>query len=305
MSIDGILNVNKPRGITSFGIVAWLKRLSGEKRVGHAGTLDPIATGVLPVCFGQSTKVVRFLMDFTKTYRTEIELGITTDTYDKEGKILRRSNITDITREKVAETLASFRGVITQAAPAYSALKNQGKPCYQLARAGIPVPIKRRQVEIFSLQLIEWAPPFLIIEVECSKGTYIRSLAHELGERLGCGACVSSLIRLSYGPFKISEALSMAEIEAAFEGGSWRELLYPTDIVFLSYPMIIINEAQELAIRNGCPLSLPQGLDSSSGYCRAYNNNKDFVAILQFISDLNLWRPIKVFKPGSISCQRS
>lgn len=295
MSIDGILNVNKPKGNTSYDIVAWLKRRSGEKHIGHAGTLDPGATGVLPVCFGRATKVVQFLMNFTKTYRTEIRLGVTTDTHDSEGKVLKQDTIDSITRGKVEEVLASFRGIIKQTPPAYSALKDRGRRCYQLARAGIPVRVKVRQVEIFSIALVEWSPPLLTIVVECGKGTYIRSLAHELGQLLGCGACVTSLSRLNYGPFGIDEALSMAEIENAFENGSWTELLYPVDTVFLTWPVIIVDEKQELIVRNGCPLTLSGELAPSSEYCRVYSSNGDFIAILRFASDSHVWCPVKVF----------
>ncbi len=295
MSIDGILIVNKPKSKTSYDIVAWLKRLSGERRVGHAGTLDPIATGVLPVCFGQSTKIVQFLIDFTKTYFTEIQLGVTTDTYDSEGKVLKQGSITGITREKVEEVLASFRGVIEQTPPVYSALKDRGKRYYQLARAGIPVSVKVRRVEIISVELLEWSPPFLVIVVECGKGTYIRSLAHKLGQLLSCGACVTNLTRLSYGPFSIDEALSMSEIESAFETNSWAELLFPMDSVFLTWPAITVDEKQELAVRNGSPLSPGDKLAPSSEYCRVYSRDGDFIAILRFASDSGLWCPVKVF----------
>lgn len=295
MSIDGILNVNKPKGKTSYQVVAWLKRLSGEKRVGHAGTLDPAATGVLPVCFGQSTKVVSFLMDFTKTYHTKVQLGVTTDTYDSEGTILRHGDPTGITKEQVKEVLASFRGLITQTPPAYSALRDHGKRYYELARAGVPVKTKVRQVEIISAELVEWSPPLLTIEIKCGKGTYIRSLVHDLGQLLGCGACVVNLTRLSYGPFQISQALSVAEIETAFEKNFWTELLYPIDTVFSTWQTITVNEKEESTIKNGCPLPPSGELTPLSRYCRVYSNDGHFIAILGFIPDTGLWHPVRVF----------
>ena len=151
--MDGILNINKPAGKTSFNIVAMVKRLTGEKRVGHAGTLDPMATGVLPICLGQATRLVEYLMDTTKTYRAEIELGVSTDSYDREGIITQRGDASGITLEQLETALNSFRGVITQIPPMYSAVKHQGKPLYQLARAGINVERKSRTAKIYSLEI--------------------------------------------------------------------------------------------------------------------------------------------------------
>lgn len=301
MSTDGILNVNKPKGKTSYEVVAWLKRLSGEKRVGHAGTLDPLATGVLPVCFGQSTKVVQFLMDSVKTYSAEVKLGVTTDTYDEDGKVVSYGDIACVTREQVEEVLASFRGFIKQTPPAYSALRYYGRRCYELARAGISVEPKVRQVQIFSAKLVKWSPPLLEIEVKCGKGTYIRSLIHDLGQILGCGACVTNLIRLSYGPFHISQAVSVSEIETAFDTNSLTRLLFSPDIVLLNWQALVVSEDQEFLIKNGRPLSLFEELATSSEYCRAYTSDGRFIAILSFNAHTGLWYPVKVFSQRGLS----
>ncbi len=221
MSINGILNVNKPEGGTSFSVVAWLRHLSGEKHIGHAGTLDPMATGVLPICFGQATRVVEFLANAHKVYRAQIELGATSDTFDREGQITRSSDPSAITAIQIEEALSKFRGCIEQSPPIYSALKYQGKRGYELARAGIPVEIKPRQITIFKLELIEFKLPTLTIEVECSKGTYVRSLAHDLGQYLGCGGYLVNLIRTQYGPFRIENALPVSEIKCIFHKGEW------------------------------------------------------------------------------------
>ena len=186
--MDGILNINKPLGKTSFSIVSMVKRLSGESRVGHAGTLDPAASGVLPVCLGQGTRVIEFLLDAPKAYRAEIEFGVVTDTDDATGKIISRGDPSGINRRKLLSALDSFRGLISQTPPMYSAVKHHGKPLYKLARQGIEVERKSRLRWIYRLELTSWQPPLATIEVECSKGTYIRSLAHDLGQLLGCGA---------------------------------------------------------------------------------------------------------------------
>jgi len=295
VSVDGILNVNKPKNKTSYGVVAWLKRISGEKHVGHAGTLDPLATGVLPVCFGQSTKVIQFLMNSTKTYSATVRLGITTDTYDSDGEIISCSDITNISREQVEEALASFQGFIKQTPPPYSALKHHGQRYYELARAGISAKPKVRQVQILSIKIVEWSPPFVVIEVECGKGTYIRSLVHELGQALGCGACVVDLVRLSYGPFHIDEAVSLSEIKTASDMNSLTEFLFPPDAVLPNWPALVVTEGREFLIKNGCPLPLFEELPFSSEYCRVYTADGCFFAILYFNARTGLWHPFKVF----------
>jgi len=217
--MDGILNINKPWGKTSFSIVAMVKRLSGERRVGHAGTLDPAATGVLPVCLGQGTRIIEFLVDATKAYRAEIELGMVTDTYDASGRIIQRGDPSGISQNQLESVLTSFCGLIWQTPPMYSAVKYQGKPLYELARTGITVERGSRLTEIHRLELVDWQPPVATIEVVCGKGTYIRSLAYDLGQALGCGAYLKSLIRLRCGLFDIREAVSVPQLEDAFRYG--------------------------------------------------------------------------------------
>jgi len=214
--VNGILNVNKPKQKTSFDIVSMVRRLTGERRVGHAGTLDPEATGVLPVCLGQGTRIVQYLMDTEKGYRAVIELGVATDTYDASGEVVQRGEYSGISREQVEQALNSFVGTIQQIPPMYSALKHQGQPLYKLARSGITVERKSRTVIIHKLRIVDWQPPIVTIEVVCSKGTYIRSLAHDLGQILGCGANMKDLIRFQCGPFNIGNAVSIPQLEAAF-----------------------------------------------------------------------------------------
>ena len=298
MSIDGILNVNKPEYKTSFNAVAWLKRLTGEKHVGHAGTLDPIATGVLPICFGQATRVAQFLTESNKTYLAQIELGVTTDTFDRQGKIIERGDTSGITVPQIEEALTAFQGVIQQVPPIYSALKHQGRRYYELARAGIPIKPKPRQVEIVNLELISCQLPLIMINVECSKGTYIRSIAHDLGQCLRCGAHLKNLVRLRFGPFHIEDALYLPQIEDAFQKGTLEEFLHPLDSPLSNWETIIVDKRNELAIKNGCSLSLDETFLPPEKNCRAYNLDGYFIAVLHFIPEKKLWHPERVFHPS-------
>jgi len=303
--MDGILNVNKPAGKTSFGIVAIIKRLSGERRVGHAGTLDPAATGVLPVCLGQATRVVEYLMDSAKKYRAGIELGITTDTYDAAGTVEKRSDISGITRAQLEEVLNSFRGKILQTPPMYSALKHRGKPLYELARNGITIERPQRRVEIHCIEVMEWQPPVVTVDVVCSRGTYIRSLAHDIGQALGCGAIVRDLIRLKYGTFEIEDAVSMTELETAFSEGYWQRFVYPMDHVLADWKAETVSDETAQAIRNGQPVDLKQvpGRDveqtlepAERDLCRVYTPNGRLLSLVRFEPATRQWRPVKVFQ---------
>jgi len=292
--VDGILNINKPLGKTSFSIVSVVKRLSGESRVGHGGTLDPAASGVLPVCLGQGTRVIEFLLNAPKAYRAEIEFGVVTDTDDATGKIVSRGNPSGVSRRKLLSALKSFRGLISQTPPMYSAVKHGGKPLYKLARQGIEVERKSRLRRIYSLELTSWQPPLATIEVECERGTYIRSLAHDLGQLLGCGAHLKNLLRLRCGSFSLEDAVSLSQLEDGFRYGYWQELIYPIDFVLLHWAAVVVDNVAEENIRKGRPLVL-DGDDSSGDRCRAYNRDGSFLAVLKFNSETGQWQPEKVF----------
>jgi len=291
--MDGILNVNKPREKTSFSVVTLVRRLTGEKRVGHAGTLDPLASGVLPVCIGQATRLVEYMMDTAKIYRAEIELGITTDTYDAEGKVTQKTDASNINRKQVETALSMFRGEITQTPPAYSAVKYHGKPSYKLARAGIAIVPKRRLARIDRIEVIDWQPPVVTVEIDCGKGTYIRSLANDLGQMLGCGAYLKNLARLRCGVFDIADSVTIDELEEAFRVGYWEGLLYPMDSVLTSLPAVVIGEENERAVCNGKAVPL-EGC-SPADLCRAYNQCGNLLAVLRFDTERGLWQPEKVF----------
>ncbi|MDY6833707.1 MAG: tRNA pseudouridine(55) synthase TruB [Chloroflexota bacterium] len=297
MSVDGILNVSKPPGKTSFQLVSLIRRMSHQRRVGHAGTLDPDASGVLPICIGQATRVVEFMSDAPKVYRAKIELGITTDTCDASGKVISRGDPSSITQVQVDRVINTFRGVIQQVPPMYSAIKHKGKPLYELARAGIDVPRAARERRILRLEVIEWQLPLFTIEVECSAGTYIRSLAHDIGNTLGCGAHLNNLVRLRCGSFDLSNAVSLTNLEEAFNNGTWMHLLHPIDQALLAWKAVIVDKATEALIRNG--QRFPQRCDNTTsqklGHCRAYTSDGYFLAVLKWQEQEGLWHPSKVF----------
>jgi tRNA pseudouridine55 synthase len=300
--LDGILNINKPPGKTSFSMVSMVKRLSGERRVGHAGTLDPAATGVLPICLGRGTRVIEFLVDTTKTYIARIELGTATDTYDSSGQITQQGDPSGINQPQLESALDSFRGSIQQTPPMYSAVKHHGQPLYELARAGIQVERKSRPAEIHRLELISWQPPIVTVEVECGKGTYIRSLAHDLGQSLGCGAHLKSLVRTRCGLFDIKDAISITQLEEAFRYGYWQHFVYPIDIVLRNQCAVVVNDASEDIIRKGGSLVLEHSADSGENghagqnHCRVYTLDGRFLGVLYRVPEKSLWQPKKVLQ---------
>ena len=301
--MDGILNINKPWGKTSFSIVAMVKRLSGERRVGHAGTLDPAATGVLPVCLGQGTRVIEFLVDATKTYLAQIELGVATDTHDATGRVTQQGNTAGISQEQLEAALTSFRGLIQQTPPMYSAVKYHGKPLYELARAGIKVERKSRLTQIHQLKLINLNLPIVTIEIVCGKGTYIRSLAHDLGQVLGCGANLKSLTRLRCGLFDIRDAVSVSQLDYAFHHSYWQRFIYPIDTVLLHWAAMLVSDDVGRVIRNGGSLALEDDsleqetppLSLAKNRCRVYTDDGCFLGVLRFNPESRHWQPEKVF----------
>ena len=295
--MDGILNINKPGGSTSFSMVSLVRRLSGQRRVGHAGTLDPIADGVLPVCIGKGTRVVEFLLEAHKSYRAVIELGKTTDSHDAAGKITSEADCSLISRSQLEQALDSFRGEIQQTPPMFSAIRRNGQRLYQLAREGITVERESRPATIYNLELIDFQLPLVTLDVECSRGTYIRSLAHDLGELLGCGAHIKELTRTRYGAFDIKDAVSPQQLEEAFSGNGWQKLVYPVDYVINHWNSVVVGEEQEQLIRHGSGVVIE---DSAPGNnddkrCRAYNEEGCFLAVLYYNYESSCWQPQKVF----------
>jgi len=300
---SGILNVNKGPGLTSFQLVSFVRRRSGEQRVGHAGTLDPAATGVLLVCVGQAVRVSEYLMELTKTYRATVRLGVTTTTYDVEGEVTETRDPAGVTESALRAALAGFVGRISQTPPAFSAVKVRGQPAYRMARKGQAVGLKARPAVVYRIELVRFEPPEAEIEVECGKGTYIRSLAHDVGQALGCGAHLSALCRTRVGPFKVEDAVTREELERAFDDGTWRECLLPMDYGLLHLPAVTLHIEDEKDLRHGQAIRLDEerlaGVQPAPGLvCRAYAEDGSLAGLIVFDGESRMWRPRKVFQPG-------
>ena len=298
--VEGILNVNKPRGMTSFAVVSLVRRLTGIRRVGHAGTLDPVADGVLPICIGRhATRIVEYLVDARKAYRAVIRLGVATDTYDSEGEVVATGDPSGVTRAQMETALRQFVGEIQQVPPMYSALKYQGQPLYRYARAGKTVPLKARTVRIYRLELLNFESPLVEIEMECGRGTYVRSLAHDLGERLGCGGHMEGLTRLRSGPFLLEDAIGVEELEEVARHDAWQEVLSSVDRVLESWDAALLGEEHTIDLRQGRALVLTPARSEAAEVapdtlCRAYSEAGTFLGILRYRGE-GCWRPEKVF----------
>ena len=295
--MDGIFNISKPTGITSHDVVARVRRLAKQKRVGHAGTLDPAASGVLPICLGQATRVAEYLSESGKAYRATIRFGVVTDSYDAEGEVLRTAPVV-LTRKAIAKALPAFRGPQLQMPPLYSALKRDGQPLYKLARAGADITLEPRPIVIHALRIVSWRSPDLVLEVECGKGTYIRSLAFDLGERLGPGAHLAALVRTRSGPFHLASSITLGALERYLEDGTWQDHLYAPDEALLDRNAAILADASETRLRHGQSFAWPPAdaqNSESEDLIRAYSTDGRFLGILQWEPELAAWHPHKVF----------
>jgi tRNA pseudouridine55 synthase len=262
--VDGILVLDKPAGQSSNGVLQAAKRLYFAAKAGHTGSLDPLATGVLPLCFGEATKFSQFLLDSDKAYRSTFVLGVTTNSGDADGEELARRACPEITEQQVAEALEQFRGEITQVPSMFSALKHNGQPLYKLAREGKEVERKSRQVSIYDLQLESFRGgeyPEVDVYVSCSKGTYIRSIAEDLGQALGCGAHVSALRRVQAGPFDESQAVTLEQLDALRDDEAFAELdnlLQPVDTAISDLPELTLIDDVAYYLLQGQPVIVPK-----------------------------------------------
>ncbi len=275
--MDGIINVLKPPGMTSFDVVAVLRGLTGVRRVGHAGTLDPMAAGVLPVCTGRATRAIEFMMDKDKLYRAELTLGITTDTQDTTGTMITRNEVRASDSE-IAAAVSSFEGKYLQVPPMHSAIRIDGKRLYELAREGIEIERQQREVEIFSAKLLSIDRSEgvrALIDVHCSKGTYIRTLCADIGDRLGCGGCMSFLLRMRAGPFDISEAYTLEELSELKEKGMLKRALTGVDRIFSSLPACRLDEDSEKKFGNGMQIPLDEAFFIESSDLQRSRREKD------------------------------
>ncbi|MBO5247329.1 MAG: tRNA pseudouridine(55) synthase TruB [Eubacterium sp.] len=258
--MDGIINIYKEAGFTSFDVVAKLRGILREKKIGHTGTLDPQATGVLPVCIGHATKVCELLTDKDKEYEAVLCLGIKTDTQDATGQILsdRSEKVASLSEEQVRDAILSFIGEYDQIPPMYSALKVGGKKLCDLAREGIEVERKARRVKIFDIEILQMSLPEIKIRVHCSKGTYIRTLCEDIGELLGVGGMMKKLVRTRVSHFTLDNAFTLEQVEMYRDKGELMEILQPIDTVFLQYPSMHVREIEyaQKKLKNGNRLEM-------------------------------------------------
>lgn len=299
--IHGVMNVCKEKGYTSHDVVAVLRRITGQKKIGHTGTLDPDARGVLPVCLGKGTKLCELLTGEDKTYETVLLLGKVTDTQDISGKVLAEQCVDSLKVEEVEAAVFSFLGEYEQIPPMYSALKVNGKKLYELARSGQVVERKARRVYITDIKLLEINLPRVRMKVTCSKGTYIRTLCHDIGEKLGLGGCMEELIRTRVGRFTMENSRTLEEIAHIFSDGEVSELLVPVDEMFDSAPRARVTDAWETAARNGS--SLPEDaavcektlIDNER--VRLYDREERFIALYRWREKTGEYRLEKMFFP--------
>lgn len=303
--MDGIFVIDKPQGMTSHDVVACARRIirnpqsATRDRVGHAGTLDPMATGVLPVVVGAATRLVEYLSGADKEYRAVVMLGATSDTYDREGTITPTPDFVMPDLPAIESAISAFRGTIEQIPPMYSALKVGGKKLYELARQGVEIERKARQVTISKLEIEAYTPPVLQIFVECSKGTYIRSLAYDLGAALGTGAYLGGLVRTRVGSFTLDGAITLEGLEEAFGAGTWQESLRPPESILSGWPVYNVDEAQEQAVLHGKALPLPTHKSDNNGLIALRGTNGGLLAIAEWDEASGLWHPKKVLSTGS------
>lgn len=297
--IHGILNIYKEKGFTSHDVVAKLRGIVGQKKIGHTGTLDPDATGVLPVCLGKATKLCDMLTDKNKTYETVLILGKTTDTQDISGSVLAEKTLDHIDDEMVESCIKEFIGQYLQIPPMYSALKVNGKKLYELAREGIEIERKARQVTIFNIDIKEIVLPRVRMEVFCSKGTYIRTLCHDIGEKLGCGGCMEELVRTKVGGFELKDSLTLSEVQEKMAKNTLLDAFVAIDEMFDMYDAVTMKEEFVSLVYNGNffqPKHMKEQVELQDGKCvRVYDTQGRFLAIYEYKTDIRQFKIVKMF----------
>ncbi len=308
----GIMNVYKEASFTSHDVVAKLRGICKQKKIGHTGTLDPDAVGVLPVCLGSGTKLCDMLTGETKEYIARFRLGVTTDTQDISGKVLEEKEV-DVCEEQVKEMLSHFVGELQQVPPMYSALKVGGKKLYELAREGKEVERKARLITIYELELLKAEHPEYEIRVTCSKGTYIRTLCHDVGQALSCGAVMTSLVRARVGEFRLKDAKTLAELQMLADQGRLQEAVIPVEEMFRALPAIQVSDDAQKALLNGNQLKrsevlvkeeagnieeVPKNLPVDQEEYRVYSSGGRFCAIYRYEGGRKLYIPVKMFLEG-------
>jgi len=297
--LNGILNVYKEKGFTSFDVIAKLRIMTKQKKIGHTGTLDPDAQGVLPVCFGKATKVCDMLTEKNKVYEAVLRLGIETDTQDMTGKIISEKNV-NCNEKEVYKTILDYVGDYEQIPPMYSALKVNGQKLCDLAREGIEVERKARKVHLYSIEILSMDLPTVKMRVHCSKGTYIRTLCHDIGQKLGCGGVMESLIRTKVSVFCIENAYRLDEIEKMIQEEKLNEKVMQIDQLFLDYPSLTAKEEYDIYIQNGNRMKQEYFLEVfhelQAGKFRVYDTKDNFIGIYGYDEDRMDFKPLKIFK---------
>lgn len=290
-AISGVLVVDKPTGLTSHDVVQIIRRGTNIRRAGHTGTLDPRASGVLVILLGPAVRLSEYVSASDKRYQAVVRLGASTDTYDADGKILSTSPV-NIEEAQFEEVLKQFVGTIEQVPPPYSAVKVKGRKAYEMARQGEEVSLEPRMINVYNLELLEWAPPEAVIDVYCSSGTYVRSLAHDLGEKLGCGAHLVGLRRTKSGRFTLRDAVPLRKLREAFENGTWYQHLIPAAEALSDWAAVELTDKELDAIRHGNRVAAAPG---SPHLARGISEQGELVALLELDPESNEWQPRKVF----------
>ena len=295
--INGIINVYKEASYTSHDVVAKLRGILKQRKIGHTGTLDPDATGVLPVCLGKGTKLCDMLTDADKTYEAVLELGLITDTQDISGTVLKRREV-NVTEEEVIKVIQGFVGEYMQIPPMFSALKVNGKKLYELAREGKEIERQARKVFFHKIEIMDITLPRVTLSVTCSKGTYIRTLCHDIGEQLKCGGCMQSLIRTRVGAFQIGDSRTLCEIEAIMENGKLDDLVISVESMFQQYPAISTKPEYDSRLYNGNTFELQHiagEVSNSATKLRVYDSKGDFIGIYQYQEEKENFKLVKMF----------
>jgi tRNA pseudouridine55 synthase len=290
-TMSGVLVVDKPVGMTSHEVVQIIRRGTNIRRAGHTGTLDPRASGVLVILIGPAVRLSEYVSASDKRYQAVIRLGANTDTYDSDGKVTSTNPI-DVTEEQFETELKKFIGEITQTPPPYSAIKMQGRPAYEMAREGEEVEMQPRIINVYSLDVLEWAPPEVTVDVHCSSGTYVRSLAFELGEKLGCGAMLSGLRRTKSGRFTLKDAVPLRKLIESFDNNSWYKFVIPAAEALAEWTALSLNNEQVEAIRHGHRIP---GEGKAGEMVRGITEQGELVALLEFDEATKEFQPRKVF----------
>jgi tRNA pseudouridine55 synthase len=291
-AISGVLVVDKPVGLTSHDVVQIIRKGTNIRRAGHTGTLDPRASGVLVVLLGPAVRLSEYVSASDKRYQAVVRLGQSTDTYDSEGRITGGSSPVNITEDQFENELKSFIGEIEQVPPPYSAIKVKGKKAYDMARDGEEFDLAPRTIHVYNLDLLEWAPPEAVVDVYCSSGTYVRSLAHDLGEKLGCGAHLVGLRRTKSGRFTLRDAVPLRKLRESFDAGNWYQYLIPAAEALSDWPALELTNDQVEAVRHGIRIPSPA---MQSTWARGINEQGELVALMEFNAETTEWQPKKVF----------